>query len=324
MDEHPKTKIQIDQSEISHLQKILKTGMIIPVFIESKISENYYLIRIKSVRLHAFSEINLLNNSVFVRVKELKPIPKLQLIFCDASFSANNINIEEIENLNPQDLQLLFSLNPMFKHQGKKSYDLNQLIRFAKLKTLYSLIPVHLSLQSGIDISQHLTFYHHHFIDYPLESIVRLPQDYPLLTDVHLIEQISSHMKLLESLNAENSSQNSEFYHYEYWLIPYKNKAYLCPIEALYINQKMKRFNTAYTSKHLGDISIHANHKTYWSININSENSIFQKELMKISSSINKDITNIVTHRFDLNFGITPPMNPEQSQYQLMDITING
>lgn len=325
MDEHPKTKIQIDQSEIKQLQNNLKTGMMIPVFIENKISDNYYQIRIKNVRLNAFSEVNLFNSSVFVRVKEVNPIPKLQLIFCDAKFSMQNFNMDDIEQLNPQDLQLLFSLNPFLNlNQKNPPNNVKQLIQYAKVKSFFSLIPVHLSFQTGLDIDQMLSFYSFQFLDYPLKSIIRLPQDKSLIEDNHLKALISSKMNLIDYLNAEFSSINREYYQYEYWLIPYQNKICLCPMEAMFFQQKLKRFTSTYISKNLGVISINGNHKAYWTINIDTENSIFQKELMKISATLYNNLSDIITQKFDLNFGIITSVHPEQFQYQLMDITING
>ena len=118
-----------NNNQVNELMNQLQLGQVIKVRVLEKTSNSQYLIAYKNFQLTAASEVDLFAKSVWLRVTQKLPYPKLQIIIEENSSNISEL-LEYAEQRNlilpsiPKQLKHLISLNS----EGVKITDLYDFI----------------------------------------------------------------------------------------------------------------------------------------------------------------------------------------------------
>lgn len=319
MEENSKTNIQLNNTEIVKLQNSLKPGSLLPVTVLEKLGKNYYAIRIKNVRLKAYSDFDLSTRGLLVRVRELFPVPVLQLIFFDNELSEEYLSnwSEELDNISSQDVYLLKKYADLLINT-KTSVNLKGLLEFIKKKQTYQIIPMSFYLQSGLSESKLNSLYYLKVINKP-----NLKNGLIYLEDLDNILKepiINSEINELKSLSKIFKGQDFTL---AYYLLNLSNSAILIPVEIFRQNQQLIKLNLIYPSRNYGNITINALYSDYWRIRIEFENSIYQKVFEKDIEQITLNLQTLINDKVKIYTEIADNQ-PLDYDNNLVNICING
>jgi hypothetical protein len=312
MDDSPKSNIQINQSQLSELQRFLKTGNVFPVTIEKQIAANYYAIKIRNVALNAFSEVDLRSKKVFVRVKESSPVPKLQLLFYDDDAKVSMWDDLD-DQINYHDFIKLRQVMPYLPKSEKMpdAQTIKALLYWLDVKSGFSIIPLASCFKSELSITQLQNIYSYYSLSSQTTELYRYP--------AHIVPYESD----FSNLDSFNQYMSSENFRLERWYVPVKNQILSLPIETLYYQHQLFRFCSCLNTENYGQIRIDAIKKSNWKIQIDFENSIYQRSFVPELQAFSDRISQQMKQTIDLNFGLIEINRYEQPGTMLDTIIRN-
>ncbi len=284
-----------DQS--AKLQKKLKQGEIIPVQVLNYTGDNIYVILIKNLEVKAFSNIDLRTKLLFVKVKELYPLPNLQLIVNDPDSDQYDI-LNSFADLNiafnESDLDLISYLGTL-----KKNFVLSQNILFDlyhsfQNKLRFSLIPKNIFFSSALgDINTFYDFIEiynpNRIINKELDDLIEQTPHFNILQMSHLLTNNEKFLFRLQSaLKSMNKILQNTPYRLEQWIIIRNNHALIIPVEYL-INQNNEIIKSQcfLNTQHLGLFHIYSQGNT---LSFEVENNTILKHLETSFSDISQFI----------------------------------
>ncbi len=312
MDDSPKSNIQLNQSQLSELQRFLKTGNVFPVTIEKQIAANYYAIKIRNVALNAFSEVDLRSKKVFVRVKESSPVPKLQLLFYDDDAKVSMWDDLD-DQINYHDFIKLRQVMPYLPKSEKMpdAQTIKALLYWLDIKSGFSIIPLASCFKSELSITQLQNIYSYHSLSSQTTELYRYP--------AHIVPYESD----FSNLDSFNQYMSSENFRLERWYVPVKNQILSLPIETLYDQHQLFRFCSCLNTENYGQIRIDAIKKSNWKIQIDFENAIYQRSFIPELQAFSDRISQQMKQTIDLNFGLIEINRYEQPGTMLDTIIRN-
>jgi len=331
MDDSPKSNIQINQSQLSELQRFLKTGNVFPVTIEKQITANYYAIKIRNVALNAFSEVDLKSKKVFVRVKESSPVPKLQLLFYDDDAKVSMWDDLD-DQINYHDFIKLRQVMPYLPKSEKMpdAQTIKALLYWLDVKSGFSIIPLASCFKSELSITQLQNIYSYYSLSSQTTELYRYP--------AHIVPYESD----FSNLDSFNQYMSSENFRLERWYVPLKKtfidgetpsllsqadslgyKALSLPVETQYDQHQLFRFCSCLNTENYGQIRIDAIKKSNWKIQIDFENSIYQRSFIPELQAFSDRISQQMKQTIDLNFGLIEINRYEQPGTMLDTIIRN-
>ena len=316
MEDSPKTGFQLNNSDVSLLQNSFKKGNLIPVRVLAKLSALNYSIRIKNITLNAFSELDLLNKSILVRVKELFPVPVLQLIFVDEENSLfDNPDLDSLDSFNAQDLILMKKFLHLFKSNSVKN--LTALLNFLKIKQFYNLIP--LNIHSELDKSDCLPDFLYNTIHINNSDIPNGFLDLSITIENILSDPSQKEIALLFQKNLHKNNTHK----LAYLAFKKENSTILIPFEAQIINKNLKKISSYYKSTNFGDICINGSLKSEWHFSLSFENITFLNSFKNELPILRKTLLSNHNIPCSLSCSLFDYSVPEQN-YNTINVYITG
>ncbi len=317
MDGSPKSNIQLNNKQLAELQGFLRTGYVFPVTIEKQIAQNYYAVRIRNVALNAYSEVDLRSKKVFVRVKEIQPVPKLQLLFYNEEDSINRFWKDEFSNLDYFDFIRLQQVLPYLPQDATESSDsltdpkvVKTLLHWLDLKSCFSLIPLSQCFKSDLNIQQLDRLYHFAKTSNSSACLVRYPSRQNEITAE------------IPELDLFNHSISSETFQLERWFVPVGKQTLSMAVETAYDQGCLSRFSSCVYTENYGRIFLNGRKQQNWKIQIDFENSIYQRSFVPDFQDFSQRISQTMKQNVDLISGIVTPVRLDQAM-SFLDRTVH-
>ncbi|HOE91216.1 MAG TPA: hypothetical protein PL063_08535 [Candidatus Cloacimonadota bacterium] len=304
MDEKEKPKLQINQKQLDELCVFLKPGIVLPVAIEKQISANYYAVRIKNVLLNAFSEVDLRSKDAFVRVIETKPIPRLQLLFSEKNSMLTMLSEQEL-TLDYAEYVLLNEAYP-YLPKGKEQIEPEQmqvLLDLLAVKTQFQIIQLSLFFNSSLSFIDLMELYSMKYLKKESGKVKRSVEG--------------------ELLNAFNESIAHAGLRLEQWEIPVSENTLLLPVETVLQGDNLSRLSSCLFTKNFGQININGQKSAGWTVNIDFENQIYQRNFIEDFNSLKKRLDGSIKEEINLKLGVMSAQLPD-NMVSLFDKTINN
>lgn len=240
------TQLSVSHNQAEKLRQMLRQDEIVPVKVMAYEGDNIYSILIRNLEVKAYSLIDLRSKIVFVKVKELIPVPNLQLIIGNEQTGAEDFIDSLYESQIPFSNNDLRLVNFVSSLRTKMLLDQNTMLAFFQAlqrKSLFSLIPARFFQNSDIWDEDSIRC----FTDIYLSNELNPLELEPLFTNntsfrlIPLSSLLTANYPQLSGLHSVltrmNQTLSSTPCRLDKWLICFNGQKQLLPVEYL-INEK--------------------------------------------------------------------------------------